>query len=124
EFDDPIFLGKFVRLFEMMVSTLPSNLLMLSRQQANGFLSSPAPSFAARNSSLRCFQLAFCSTMILRIRNLFVIRQMGERLDPHIYSNRDLRGTSNRFLFELLDRENDIPTIGFAFDRTSFDDPF
>jgi hypothetical protein len=123
EFDDTIFLGKFVCLFEMMISTLPSHVLMPLGQQANGFLSSPAPSFAARNSSLRCLQFALCLTMILRIRNLIVIRQMGKSLEAHINPNPDIRSKNNNFLFNLLDREYYVPTIGFAFDRTSFDDP-
>jgi hypothetical protein len=103
EFDDTIFLGKFVCLFEMMISTLPSHVLMPLGQQANGFLSSPAPSFAARNSSLRCLQFALCLTMILRIRNLIVIRQMGKSLEAHINPNRYIRSKNNSFLFNLLD---------------------
>jgi hypothetical protein len=123
EFDDTIFLGKFGCLFEMMISTLPSHVLMPPGQQANGFLSSPAPSFAARNSSLRRPQFALCLTMILRIRNSIVIRQMGKCLETHINPNRDIRSKNNNFLFNLLDREYCVPAIGFAFDRTSFDDP-
>jgi hypothetical protein len=107
----------------MMISTLPSHVLMPPGQQAKGFLSSPAPSFAARNSPLRRLQFALCLTMILRIRNLIVIRQMGESLEAHINPNRDIRGKNINFLFNLLDREYYLPTISFAFDRTSFDNP-
>src|SRR5215813_2005255 len=120
EFDDTIFLGKFVCLFEMMISTLPSHVLMLLGQQPNGFLSSPAPSFAARNSSLRCLQFALCLSMILRIRNLIVIRQWAKVLRPTSIPIVTLGARTTTFLFNLLDREYYVPTIGFAFDRTSF----
>jgi hypothetical protein len=123
EFDDTIFSSKFVRLFEMMIPPLPSHVLMLAGQQANRFLSSPAPFFAARHSSLRCLQFALRLTMILRIRNSIVIREMSESLETHINPNPDIRSKNDNFLFNLLDREYDVPAIGFAFDRTSFDDP-
>src|SRR5262245_25997080 len=48
---------------------------------------------------------------------------MGKSLEAHINPNRDIRSKNYCFLFNLLDREYYVPTIGFAFDRTSFDDP-
>jgi hypothetical protein len=48
---------------------------------------------------------------------------MGKSLEAHINPNRYIRSKNNSFLFNLLDREYYVPTIGFAFNRTSFDDP-
>src|SRR5262249_21509784 len=124
EFDETEAIDQFFRFLEMMISSLPGNGLMFLRQQANRLLSPPAALVTTRNPSLCLLQRRFRFSIVLGTLDQFVIGQMCERLDADINPDRYIWREDHGLVFDFFDREDHIPAIGFALDRTGLDRSF